>query len=715
MPRTPTPLQQQAIEAAEPVVVVTAGAGSGKTFVLVERIVQVLQQRKVELWELAAITFTNKATQEMRERLQHRLHEAALAAPPSERLYWRRQLEAVGDAAILTIHAFCRRVLTMSGVVIGVDPNFDVSGEGAGMGEVIHEVVGSHLDDNDLTLRYEPWRVRKYVAQVIQQAQQLGVTPEQARRETLARLGGRLSADDRAYKSLNHLCDLAEEADNEGLERRLAARRLDSTDLLRLTRKLLEQEPAVRDQVAARYPFILVDEFQDTDPVQVAILHQLQLASCPPSLTVVGDPKQSIYRFRGADHEAFAQMVADLTGQGRQPLRLAENFRSVPPVVDAVNQVFGDFPEPFQGGEMTPRRPQPGGAGRTTAFRLKQGESPARETVRRILRLLRDQPYTNPDGGPLRVGDIAVLCRTGSQVAEIGRALANARVDHILLGGQGFWQAPEIVEVALVLTAITTGAPHVTFAALTGPYFRAEPGVVRRAMHLRAYAPAWTWESVPPEIPSGSERQLLEKAVVCLRQLHELAAIGLPTQVLECLWQTTGRRLQFRRSGQLQALANLEKLKKLVSSRENGGMVHSFQLADFLAGMYQFVTLEPQAELVDTASGIVRVATIHKSKGLEFPVVFIPYVERSLVRPNDDLSVLYLRGRGLSFEFHDKDKLPDWQDFQRAEATATRAEEVRVLYVALTRAQEGLHPVARPSSSKNSWLQWIEPHFQWQA
>lgn len=465
---------------------------------------------------------------------------------------------------------------------------------------------------------------------------------------------------------------------------------LDFDDLLLKTRELLRDNDAVRAELQRRFKFLLVDEFQDTDPVQMEIV--LYLAGQQPGkLFVVGDPKQSIYSFRGADIEMYAAARRKIERQGRQ-LVFCQNFRSKSTILDWVNAVFGVMIQKPGDGDYQPGYiPLAASEGlrtdeaRVTVLRPKQLEEkiPIAEARRAeataIARYLKEQTAA----GTFRCGDVAVLLRSFTAVEVFCDALLEHGLPYRVLGGKGYYQRQEIQTLSSLLCCLDNPADKLNLiAVLRSPLFGWTDELIFVTSagagldYLRAAE-----EKEPPQV---------RQSFALLRELHEQRHQCSVAGFIERVYARAKLCEAFFACGPdgAQSVANLLKALELARQLEAAGLhsVRSFvrHLRETVLGGIE----EEPSPAAEETEDVIRILSIHKSKGLEFPVVVLA----DLAGSSSDSGVKLLFSRsGNTVEL----RFAGWRTagFDAASAEQKKreqAEEIRLLYVAATRAKERL-------------------------
>ena len=846
-----TPEQRAALEVRRESVSLAAGAGCGKTTVLTERFLSEIELNgNRPLRAQVALTFTEKAARELRQRIRCRCREQLSQGGEAGR--WRLILRALENAPIGTFHQFCTGILRRHWREAGIDPEFVVLDENVASSlrdEAIRESVRELLAARDpdlarLAIDYGLNRVREAIAaaltishgvhiggfleldaprlaerwreiwlqrglpiawsefapaarracrvlesivaphprladrrqQIVEGLRQLAANqPSRELLEELVRIsrvedlrGREIWPDEitklnvkealenlrkALHKVLEAISDdtaaTLEAAENSLRLARLCARAwrefarlkqarrgLDFDDLLLRTLELLSRGttlPKVASP-ASLVEFVLVDEFQDTDRIQSEILRFLGGEEfCRGKMFVVGDVKQSIYRFRGAEPEIFGQWREAFPARGR--LVLTENYRSVPGVVHFVNALFGDCSVEISGeeGEATveQHRLRPVRQGLTEAPvtflwavpppsepdpdepRVKWSAEERRDqearTLARWLRRRLEAGWSVVDRAdgtprPARPGDIALLFRAMTSVWTYEAALASEGFDYHTVGGSAFYAQQEIHDVVNVLSVVDDPFDEVALAgALRSPFFSlSDDGLY------------WLARSFPGGIAAGLARAA---------EIHELSdrdrTAAVRAQRLLDRWRSKknwlslGRLLEMilEESGFEAAvvceflgarkLANVRKLVLLARDFDRQG---GFALSDLTSRLRADLDRPPreeQAVTTEEESSSIRLLSIHQAKGLEFPIVVIPDLNRRtsprgpLVAWHAELGLL-LRSphrsavtAGPATDAASKQGL-GWRAYHVIEGEEERKESLRLFYVATTRARDHL-------------------------
>jgi len=470
---------------------------------------------------------------------------------------------------------------------------------------------------------------------------------------------------------------------------------LDFLDLLLRARNLVRDRADVRRDLQRGIRYLLVDEFQDTDPLQLEMVLSLAEGAPPGSLFVVGDPKQSIYRFRRADIETYEDAKRTIAGRG-EVLTIRANFRSSRAILDAVNGVFEGVMVPPPDGAYQPAyvalepspRTQPGGPPAVLALPPdlptagSVSEAAAQEARLVAAYLLREVEHARR----FRYGDVALLFRAMTNVVAYEDALRAAGIPFRTVGGRHYYDRSEVGWTIAALAAIED--PHDPVAlvgALRSPFFG-----VTDEMLLGLHTSGGEFCYLRP-LPAAAD-PALARAWTLLGALHRERNAVAPAAVVERLLAGTEALAAYALEPQGEArVANLLKVLDTARALEATGALTFRGLVRWLRdrGAARY---EEEESAVD-ADDAVRLMTIHKAKGLEFPVVVIPDLGRE--GPWRAPVVLADRASGRLAvnlgRLGDRTMTTlDWADAEAREIQRVDAEALRVLYVALTRAEQGV-------------------------
>ncbi len=730
--------QQRAIE-ERGVVFVSAGAGTGKTRVIVERFCRAVCERGLDVDSLLVITYTERAAGELRGRIRRRLHELG-----------RHDLERKLDGAwISTIHGFCRRLLKAHPFAAGIDPRFRVLDDSQGRvlrGEAFRAALEEFCGVDEARLRllasYGGRRLRRMLTGVHETLRSSGLElridpreePQLGERLEELREYARAAGDERAIRYLEtphlpeELLDLSDLASPELDEPRraveaaaleaLAARdreqlqelllaydaayreakdresALDFEDLQLLARDLLQQHPEIRERESWRFRSIMVDEFQDTNRLQCELIDLL--ASDDSEIFFVGDEFQSIYRFRHADVEVFRERREAVGGV----LALTQNYRSRPEVLNVINHLFAaDFGESFQPLVAAGRFADPA-FGPAVELLVTDKETYAgtgvhwrKAEAQHIAQRVRELV----DAGEAAPGEIVLLFAAGTDARIYEEELRSVGLPTFRATGRDYYHQQQVVDLLAYLRLLHNRYDdEALVSVLASPFV----GVSNDALVLlRRNAPKRPlYCGLEKELPEGlSERDL--RLFQAFRQRYGRLAAQASSLSLERLCE----RIVAEHDYDLAVLAqwdgrrryaNLRKLARLARSYEElrGPDVQGF--VRFVAEQDAVGASELEAVAEEEGTDVIRLLTIHSAKGLEFKVVVVADAGRDRARPDAD-EILCLPDGRLGFRPADPDTgkrltTAEYEAVRAAEQAAEEAERRRLYYVAMTRAIDRL-------------------------
>ncbi|MBQ1060380.1 DNA helicase PcrA [Micromonospora sp. C41] len=632
--------QRDAVTHAGSPLLIVAGAGSGKTRVLTNRIAYLLAARDVHPGEIIAITFTNKAAGEMKERV------AALVGPRA-RMMW-----------VSTFHSACVRILRAEHEHAGLKSTFSIYD--ADDSRRLMQMVARELD-----LDPKRYPARGLAAQVSNLKNEL-VDPEE--------FAGRAKGpNERALAEAYTL-----------YQRRLReAHALDFDDLIMTTVHLLQSHPHVAESYRRRFRHVLVDEYQDTNHAQYVLIKELVSGTegIPPAeLCVVGDADQSIYAFRGATIRNILEFERDFTDA--RTILLEQNYRSTQTILNAANAVID---------RNTSRKPKrlwsDAGAGEQIVGYVADTEHAEADWVaREIDRLV--------DDGDTRPGDVAVFYRTNAMSRVFEEVFIRVGLPYKVVGGVRFYERKEVRDALAYLRAVVNDDDTVSLRRILntprrGIGERAEACVEALAARDRiSFGAALRRAKDAPGISTRAANGIAE-FVALLDAARELAATGTPEEALEAVLTRSGYLAELEESLDPQDAGRVDNLQELVSvAREYTERIEALGAEDeraTLAGFLEQVALVADADQIPSDDpdhqGVVTLMTLHTAKGLEFPVVFLTGLEDGVFP--------HLRSLGDTRELEEERRL--------AYVGITRARQRLYLSRAVTRSAWGA-PAYNPPS-----------------
>ncbi len=713
-------------------VAVTAGAGAGKTRALVARYLALLAEG-LPLRSVVAITFTKKAAREMRNRarreIRRYLENAGLA--PDEQARWQRLYGELDAARISTIHTLCTEILRSHPAEAVLDPRFAVLDEGPAAllrSRAVDEALGWAANDAEaaVLLSLLPEKdLRKNLASLLKKRLDAAAAFAAAGADPATRWAAELGAGlARVDVDLAHLVPLLGSAFAWAGERYSALKReldaLDFDDLEAGALALLNARQDVLERWQAEVAALLVDEFQDTNARQRDLIQLLNGGR--GRLFIVGDAKQSIYRFRGADVAVFRRERDLIAAAGGICLDMATSFRAHKDLVHALNgllePVLGVQADPERGwiepfAPILHHRERPGAGFDSPPIELHLTIGSKNDgALRRAAQALAGKLRTMVESGghevfeegqqrPLAYSHIAVLCRASSSFAHYEDAFEASGVPFLTVAGGGFYNRPEVRDLLNALRALADPTDDLALAGLlrSPACGLSDPALYRLTTTRRDVAlPATLWQAL-----QGCGASLPDNDATAAARASRLIA-GLHAQVgrvsvadmLKAFLDATDYRAALRCAGDTRAARNVA---KLLADAQASGLVGVGEFLESVANLKESGAREGEARA--TAEGAVQIMSIHAAKGLEFPMVVIGDAQYER-RWRDQMLVDSELGVLLPPEDSKTNPSAIYDRAKARETDQEQAESNRLLYVAATRAQERLIISANvPQLNKN--------------
>ncbi len=816
MSKNPTPEQALAINTIKSNVSLLAGAGSGKTYVLMKRFVQILRaDLSVNPTNIVAITFTRKAADEIKGRVRQAVSECVEQAQTDlERLRWQEHLQKVESAPISTIHSLCSRILRDNPVETQLDPEFTILEDFEAQDffkETLQQYLRKNIKDNAALRRLvqtygvnsfvnqvtalgdklselvrednlaEPYLKAKEelptlqqklfaaVREVIEAREALGAKTKG--RQTLTEAAGLLDEMQKQLlapepdcslldasgvvkvsgkalaaeltnlknlrQELNHVilnakgCDLVQDwlAVLQEFYACLSARKQENNvlfndDLDLLAIEHLQKNEALRQKYQERYKYIMVDEFQDTNERQRQLIYLLcgNKLDGKNNLFIVGDVKQSIYRFRHADVSVFNKVKEDIAQNAGQNLGMKTNFRSTQSIVESCNTAFCqlmDLPkeeiclEHHEGANT-------GGAKiclLQVPYKSKDDDLGAKEDkwqkeAEAIAAYLQQElPKVEPQFRP--GASKAILLRAMTHCEILRQTLQGYGINCVVVKGKGFYEQQEVLDILNLMAALHNRYASLELAgALRSNYFGLDDATLTQLFWqtendkplwdvLQAVGSGELQLNLPPE-----QQALAMHAAERLRSMRQAAALMALPELFAQLWDEL--KPEFVLSQQENGPSKLANVKKLRRLAQQYCQTKQASLAEWLQNVKDLrasSSKEPAATV--QADDALQIMTIHNSKGLEFDLVILPQLDKSV--KGDTASIKYLPGKEgeqglLGIKVPDKEmQLQNSGVYELAKARDSELEEEesrRLLYVAMTRAQKQLLMVGTVAKEK---------------
>lgn len=805
----PNDEQMAAILAIDCNVSVSAGAGSGKTKVLVERFLHILEQDlpdyratgklQLDAGNILAITFTRKAAGEMKERVRKSI-EQRLSKGKEVNGFWHKQLESLNRAQISTIHGLCSRILRENPVEACLDPAFVVAEEFdsveflencldrylrlklqqqnaaisklvvvygiSGLIRLLGDIVPS-IDDITAEIDLQkPYRdsisaepefkdricqlirdiilnrkdlasktsktgkalelmaeMLEEICQAIKQSPADFSKLDEARSGMQARGGLKdyfdeintlrttlenIAVDKAALELLPCWQEFLTSFSSFVREQKQELDMLNYDDLENYTVELLQSRAEVRRKYQERYHYIMVDEFQDTNDRQRQLIYLLCGDDAEKlegqKLFVVGDPKQSIYRFRGADVSVFARVRREIEASGGKNLLLNTNYRTVDKILLAVNSAFrllmgvdkdkDVYYEKLANYKTGVEVPQM----LLVEYDKECGKSKFQVEAEAVAMAIeayhegRDYEGKQLLAPKVPYGKMAILLRAMTHSEDLAVALKARGIPYEIVDGKGFYECQEVLDMLNLLTALANRFNSLELAGvLRSPYFGLNDETLTKLFLQKA---ACLWDALQganaDDFPA-EQWVLVTRAAKILHALREQASLFAMPELWQGVWEqlAVDAVLSLQEHG-ANKLANVKKLRQLA-------LEYSLQRNATLADWLDYVKRLRAAEARETTANLdaadaVQIMTIHKSKGLEFGTVFLPYLNSNTQADTSEIKYLSCVGLGIKAP-NPEGILQNTNILQKVKEEDKKLdleERKRQLYVAMTRAEDRL-------------------------
>ena len=734
--------QKEAVDITKNIAV-SAGAGSGKTRVLTNRYLKLLESG-INIEEIVAITFTEKAALEMKERIRGAINEKLENSSPQDKKKWHQSLDKLSRANISTIHSFCAKVIKENAASLGIDFKFEIINE-IDKNNVLSEAMEKSFEQiiscgkyNEIVNKLDNAFSEKYLNDsfkkeltvirngIFQQGRKLENVYEELQNDELANFVLKiLLGREEIYK-----------------EYKLKKDALDYTDLEMLCNKVLEDK-RVRDRYKERYTRFLVDEFQDTNEIQKSIIYSFVADESgkllPKRLFVVGDSKQSIYGFRGTDYTVYKKVAKDIGEEGQKSLSTC--YRSKPEIIYGINEIFSRIIDQYENLEvpdnnierdikekrlilLTYQNEKSGEVDSTKKVKEAiKGKISSVEDFKNLLDELKSsynkvQVKTSIkqeaiskavrcliDKG-LKVSDICILVRRKKIIPDIEDELRKYNIPYCVIGGRGFYDKEEIKEILNIYELVTNNFNEEfsvsnemkLIKALRSFIFNISDDILYKIkleqMENENLNYFQAMEFVYDGMKDNLERSKLENAYVTILNLAQIETKLSVVQILTSIIETCSiRESVLMQEDGLQKYRNIE---KLVFEAEKFDKEKLFTHEDFvkhIALLNDNNLEDAEASLDSEDTEAVKIMTIHLSKGLEFEGVIIPEMDSDQlsISRKENNNLVYHDGKIISqhnIENPQKEKSDEYNLYFESKLLKDVEESIRVLYVALTRAKQ---------------------------
>ena len=567
--------QKEAIESIRGPVLIMAGAGSGKTRVLTYRYAHLVKTYQVDVENILAITFTNKAAEEMKSRISDLLN---LDRSPK----W-----------VSTFHSLCVKILRIHGDKLGFNRNFSIYDQSDS-----NKLVRNCMSENNIDLKqYSPKRIQAHISN----------------------LKNNMINPKKALEFADSFFDVKVAEIYGSYEKKLKqANSMDFDDLLLKTVELFENFEQVLDFWSKKFQFIMVDEYQDTNFVQYKLVELL--GSNNKNVCVVGDSDQSIYAFRGADIRNIIEFEKDF--ENAKIIQLEKNYRSTKKILNLANQIISNNERTIEKNLWTDN--EEGLDVDSIQFRSERDE--ANWVSSEIKKILEEN----------KNDDVAVFYRTNSQSRLFEEELRKNNISYKVLGSVRFYDRKEIKDMISYLKFILNDNDMVSFERVVNVPRRgigdSTIGKIKESMDKfnenlsQILNKTDTIENISPRIKNN-----LSEFYKLIQDLKSIAIQG-PSKTIEAILNKTGYREDLIKEGTLESQMRLENIEELMNSAFNFENLNELEIDEPFTLMREY--LESIALFADTdelaESDRVTLMTLHNAKGLEFPYVFMTGMEENL-------------------------------------------------------------------------------------
>lgn len=578
--------QRAAVQHFEGPALVLAGAGSGKTRTVVHRIAYLLEQHGVLPGQILAVTFTNKAAGELKERV------ADLIGPAGKDLW------------VATFHSACLRVLRTYGGLIGLQPGFSIYDDGD-QTDIIKDIIKASPGLDDAKPRF----LRSIIDRAKSNLWSPADLAQQAEQVWGRRVGG---------FEIDVLADVYQRYQ----ARLVRGNAVDFNDILGRTVELFDKHPDILERVQQRAVFIHIDEYQDTNQAQYQLTRQL--SSTYQNLMAVGDPDQSIYAFRGAN----VQNILDFRGDfpEAQVYRLELNYRSSANVLDVANAVIKE-----NAGRLEKNLKAVNDAGEPVrSYRAADHRAEADFIARTIERKVASDEYN--------YNDFAVLYRTNAQSRSLEESLRREGIPARIVGSVGFYDRMEVKDVLSYARAAVNRADDVSWQRVLN---RPKRGIgltsQERVATFAAERSIAFADALPhaADIVTPAAANRISEFVELMADLAEQSTSLSAAQFLKAVYDQTGYVEDLRKQRTSEAEDRLENLNELLNAVVEWHETHEGTIAEFLDDAALLAGSDDMAVKAankdDVPEEAVTLMTLHNAKGLEFPVVFLAGLEEYLL------------------------------------------------------------------------------------
>mgnify|MGYP004621419979 FL=1 len=565
--------QYEAVINTEGPSLVIAGAGSGKTKVLTHKISYLINEKNVKPWNILAITFTNKAANEMKQRIENLVGG-----------------QATNDMWIGTFHSICVRILRKFIDRIGFDSSFiifDASDQKSLVKQCLKEL---NIDDKIFTDRGVLSEISNAKNEMLTPVQYAVKANGEYRKETIAKV---YSLYQSKLKQNNSI---------------------DFDDIINYTIQILTENPDILEYYSEKFRYVLVDEYQDTNKAQFTLI--TLLSAKHGNITVVGDNDQGIYSFRGADISNILNFEKDFPGT--KIIKLEQNYRSTKPILDAANAVIKHNPKKYEKNLWTENK-----EGNMPKLHVAKNEYDEASYIVEQIEHLRREEY-------FKYSDFTILYRTNAQSRAIEDILRRENIAYRIIGGQKFYERKEIKDTISYLRLIQNPADNLSLQRIINEPKR---GIGKTSLEkieeIANTNGISMYEVIKKAETFGLNKVFLNSRefVNIIEEMHAKKDDMLISELIKETLNKTGYTKALELENTAQAEARIENIEEFLTvAMEFEKEMSENSLAEFL----ESITLTSDVDGMDENEDSVTLMTLHSAKGLEFPVVFLVGMEEGL-------------------------------------------------------------------------------------
>ncbi|MBL3614578.1 DNA helicase PcrA, partial [Bacillus sp. RHFS18] len=572
------PVQQEAVKTTDGPLLLMAGAGSGKTRVLTHRIAYLMAEKHVAPWNILAITFTNKAAREMKERVE------SILGPGADEIW------------ISTFHSMCVRILRRDIDRIGINRNFSI----LDTADQLSVIKGILKERNIDPKKFDP----RSILGSISSAKNELIEPEE-----FAKTAG------------GYYDQVTSDVYTDYQKKLLKNQSLDFDDLIMTTIKLFERVPEVLEFYQRKFQYIHVDEYQDTNRAQYLLVKQL--AARLENICVVGDSDQSIYRWRGADIANILSFEKDYPSAN--VILLEQNYRSTKRILQAANEVIKN---------NSNRKPKNLWTENDEGIKLSyySGDNEFGEG-----QFVAGKIYELHSSGRRKLSDIAILYRTNAQSRVIEETLLKSGLNYNIVGGTKFYDRKEIKDILAYLRLVSNPDDDISFTRIVNVPKR---GVGATSLEKIASYAAMNGMSMFQAIKqvdfigvSAKAANALDGFGAMIENLTNMQDYLSITELTEEILEKTEYREMLKAEKSIEAQSRLENIDEFLSVTKNFEQKSEDKsLVAFLTDLALIADIDQLDQKEEESGGkdAVTLMTLHAAKGLEFPVVFLMGMEEGV-------------------------------------------------------------------------------------